>query len=92
MKKVLKKVGKVVAYPVTAPVKLAKKGVEKTMTEALKGVIRTLVAAAFGGMVVSGALSQSQVDEIAGAIGTLLIIAWSVRDKLKAQQKQQAKD
>ena len=79
----LKKVGRVVATPVTAPVKAIRKGAEKTMQTVIAGLVRHALTALGGGLVASGALSGDEMNQAIGAITTLVGIAWSVFAKRK---------
>lgn len=88
-----KKVGKVVSAPVVYPVKAIKQGVEKTMFAAIKnsiyGIIRTVLAVAFGALIQGGSMTTGQLDELAGFIGGAIILLWSVWEKAKAAKAEQ---
>ena len=74
----LKKVGRVVAMPVTAPVKAIRKGAEKTMTAAILGIIRH--ALTFGG----GYLwSGDDLNNFVAAAATIVGLVWSLIEKRK---------
>jgi hypothetical protein len=72
----IKKVGRMLAYPVLKPAQLIQRKVEQTMMAALLGVVRhalTLV----GGMFLTG----DDVTQFVGAGMTLIGLAWSVIEK-----------
>ena len=82
--RMFKTIGRVIAIPVTAPVKVVTRGAQKTMQAAIMGVIRHILTTVGGGLVVSGALSGDELNQAIGAIVTLAGIAWSVISKRKS--------
>lgn len=80
----VQRVGRVVATPVTAPVKAIQRGAANIMQAAITGVIRHLLTTVGGGLVASGILSGDELSQAIGAITTLIGIAWSVLSKRKA--------
>ena len=78
-----KKAGRILAMPVTAPVKLAKQGAEKTMQVMVAGIVRHVLTTIGGGLIASGTLSHDELSTAIGAISTLIGVAWSVLGKRK---------
>ena len=76
-KRFLKKAGRVIATPVTVPVHLAKRGIEKTMTAAIFGVIRHLLTFAGGALTFTG----DDLQQFVAAAMTLIGLAWSLIEK-----------
>jgi hypothetical protein len=77
---------KIFTFPakvVTAPVKLVKKGVEKTMFSMVMGIIRHALTAGGGALVSHGLLTGDQASDAVGALITLIGIVWSVLEKRK---------
>jgi hypothetical protein len=71
----LKTVGKVIAFPVTGPVKLVRKGVEKTSMKIIATVVRQLLTIAGGtGFVVS----DQMVGEVASAAAVIISVVWGI--------------
>lgn len=74
----LKRVGKVVAKPVTVPAAAIKHGMEKTMTAAIMGIIRHVLT--FGG----GYLwAGEDLNAFVGAAATIIGLIWSLIEKRK---------
>ena len=78
---IFKAIGRTVAKPVTVPVRKAQHGAEKIMHAAIMGIIRHVLTALGGGLVVSGTLSGDDMNAAIGAITTLVGIAWSLIEK-----------
>lgn len=76
----VRRAGRVAAMPVTLPVKLVRKGKERAMTAVIAGVVRHLLTAAGGAAILSG----DEMNQAAGAIATLIGLAWSVIPKIVA--------
>ena len=83
-KSVMGKIGKVVAFPVVAPIKIIQIGVKKTMKDAIFGIVRHVLTTLGGGLVASGALSGDDLNAAIGAVLTLGGVIWSVINKRKA--------
>lgn len=80
IKTFFKKAGKVIAAPVTAPVKLAKKGADRIMHAAILGVIRHVLTFAGGALSFTG----DDLTAFVGAASTLIGLCWSLIEKKKA--------
>lgn len=76
-------VGKGVAVVVTAPVAAAKRGVEKTMVEMVKGVVRHVLTGLSGWLLAGGASGDDVQAVIGGAVG-LVGVVWSVMKNKQA--------
>lgn len=75
MKKFWKTVGKVVAFPVTGPVRLVRKSLEKTTMSAVGSIVRHLLTAAAGaGFVVT----DEMVAQFTSAVVFLAGVIWSI--------------
>ena len=75
---VFKAIGRVVAKPVTVPAKAIQRGVEKTMTAAIMGIVRHVLT--FGG----GYLwTGDDLTAFVGAAATLIGLVWSLVEKRK---------
>lgn len=81
----LTRTGRIVATPVTLPITLVKKGVQKSMQEVIKGLLRHLITTFGGGLIASGALSGDDVQQLVGALSTVLGIVLSVLSNRKKQ-------
>lgn len=68
---------------ITAPFKLAKKGVDVALSEIIFGLIRHALTSFGGAAVASGWITSSQVTEGIGALMTLIGIIWSIYSKRK---------
>ena len=82
--KFLKKTGKIIATPITAPINLIKKGKDTIMTSIILGLVRHALTAAGGALVANGTLGGSDLEAGIGAIITLVGLVASVWSKRKA--------
>ena len=80
MKGFFKKIGRIVLSPVT----FAKRKVEKTMAQAIMGIIRHVLTAFGGGLVANGTITDGDFQAGLGAILTIAGIVWSVISKKQA--------
>jgi hypothetical protein len=81
---IFKKMGKVIAYPVTKPIEILKERGKRQMKEILQGLIRHVLTTVGGGLVASGAIGSSDLEAIIGGVLALFGIIWSVISKKKA--------
>lgn len=51
------------------------------------GLIRHSISVASGGMVANGLMTQDQVTQIAGAVGIVVSVIWSVANKRYMRKK-----
>lgn len=72
----LKRVGRIVAMPVTAPAAAVKKGVEKTMLTAILGIVRHLLTWG-GGFLWTG----DDLTQFVGAAMSIVGLVWSLLQK-----------
>ena len=77
-KKGLKKVGKIVAKPVTWPVELAQKGAEVATMKIIMGILRHALTTGGGALVADGTLTGDDLTQAVGAIMTIVGIVASV--------------
>lgn len=56
------------------------------MTQEINGVLRAVLAAAGGSLISKGYIDAGTLDIAAGALATLLAVAWSVYEKRKAKK------
>lgn len=80
----LKKVGRVLAAPVTYPVRAVQRKVERTMQAAIAGVVRHLITTVGGALVTSGVLSADDLSTLAGAGAIVVGVVWSLLNKKAA--------
>jgi len=85
VKKFWKRVGKVVALPVTLPVKVVKKGVEKTSMTMVAAVVRHVLTAAGGAGYMA---SDETVSQASSAVLFLVGLVWSIIQKRRADKKE----
>lgn len=74
--RVMKRIGRVVAIPVMAPVNAMKRGAENTMTAAILGIIRHLLTWG-GGFLWAG----DDLSQFVAAAATIVGLVWSLIDK-----------
>jgi hypothetical protein len=55
--------------------------------EIIIGLIRSVLLIIFSSLLAKGTMQASTVDQLAGAIGTIVVVALSVRAKLKVASK-----
>jgi hypothetical protein len=79
----LKTLGKVLAAPVTVPIKLVQKGAE-TMAWSL---FRRVLIAAGGGLVAQGLLKGDELEAAVSALLTVATIGWSLWTRYRDSQK-----
>lgn len=81
-------VGKVIAFPVTGPAKLAKKATdkvaEKTAMKILQTVVRQLMTVLGGAGYVA---ADDDVTAVASALAVLLSVAWSLWNARREAKK-----
>lgn len=77
-KKVFKKVGKVVALPVTLPAKGIRKGKEKVERYMIFSLIRHALSGVGLILVDRGLSNPDQINELVGAVLTVIGIIWSI--------------
>lgn len=80
----LRRVGQVVAFPVTGSVKAiraVRTGAQQRMQQAILGVVRHVLTTVGGGLVSGGLLNSDELTQAIGAVLTLVGIAWSVISK-----------
>lgn len=83
MKGFLKKLGKVVAFPVTGPVKLVKKGTEKVKNMYITNIVRHVLTAVAGA---GFAVTDEMVAQTISAVTFLVGLGWSIMKSRKDAQ------
>lgn len=83
-KRILRRIGKVAAFPVTAPIRAAKRGADKTMQAIILGIVRHALTTFGGALVGQGYLSGSELEAGVGALITIIGIVASVISKRTA--------
>lgn len=58
--------------------------------EIVIGLIRSILLIAFSSLLAKGTIEARTIDQIAGALGSLVVIAFSVWAKIKAAKKLEA--
>lgn len=84
MKRFLRTVGRIVAYPITKPVELVTQGAEKAMAEMIKGIVRHLITTVGGALITAGYASADDIQALAGAAAILAGVIWSMVSKKDA--------
>lgn len=83
-----KKLGRILAKPVTVPANLVKKGVRHTMIGTIAKLAARHLLTFIGGAGV--AASDSEIGQVASALATIVGIVWSVIEKRRAAPKAEA--
>jgi hypothetical protein len=56
------------------------------MNNEIAGVLRAFLAAAGGGLASKGYIDAATIEIVAGALATLIAVAWSIYSKRKAKK------
>lgn len=83
MKSFLRKLGRVVAAPVTLPIKAMKKAKENTMQAIVLGIARHALTAIGGSLVTTGYVGSSDAELLVGSLMAIVGIVMSVINKRK---------
>jgi hypothetical protein len=86
MRKFWKKVGKVIAFPITAPVKLAKKGTERVAMGIVATLVRQALTMAGGSAFVATDDTVTQIVSAIGVIGSVIWSVWNARKQAKEEK------
>jgi hypothetical protein len=82
-----KRLGRIVAAPVTLPVRLAKTGLEKGQRKIMQLILLAVIRNGLKVAGMAGLFSDSQVNEYAGALSLVLGLTWTAFNTWREHQK-----
>jgi hypothetical protein len=83
LKRFFRRVGKVVAYPVTKPISFVHDKLEDAMLDGIKGIIRHVITTLAGSLIANGVITESDLQAIIGGVLVLISVIWSWVSKKK---------
>ena len=83
--------GRIIATPVTAPVRAVRAAKERTMQAILGSLIRHALTALGGGLITNGTITSTDLEVVIGGVLAIAGVVWGVISKQRAAKRLEEK-